>query len=265
MSNNQILLDLEKINNWFSVTSSIVEQLIPDALRDDLKEFDPDEMYDDTMGFFVEACVRHGESKATVEKWSSVFDQAFCSHYSHIRGFHACRAFAGLDAYRTHGIRKLSRSLLRELAHIVFRNHSTIKEIEYAVDSIKIPDFEESVYFFTDAKQPLDDSCNHYLQSGSEMLQALSIKLNLYSKGILASQGEPYLIECDIPLEYVSVEFRWDLWRNFVTEYFRVEAGSPIPTTPYEFCLRVIEPIKPSSIRGFHKITKMNRSICPCH
>ena len=202
---------------------------------------------------------------AEVEDWSADFDAAFRNRYSHIRAFHACRAFAGVDSYKRKGIRKLSRGLLRKLAHLVFANYSTREEIDKVVDEADIPAFEKSVYVFTDAIHPLDHSCNHYLQSGSEMLQALSISLGIHSRGILAEQGVPYLIECNVPLEHVSTGFRWELWRKLVTEFFRVEAGATPPKEPYDFCLRVTHSIAPQSIRGFHEINGKIRSIVPNH
>jgi hypothetical protein len=269
MPTDSVLLDLADIDGWFRTTREIAGQLISDAVRAELKDFDPDEMYEDTMTYLVETSIRHGEYRngecVEVDDWSADFDEAFRSRYSHIRGFHACRAFAGLDTYRRHGIRKLSRSLLREIAHVAFRDHATTNEIDMAVNGADIPDFEESVYLFTDASRPLDSSCSHYLKSGSEMLQALSITLGIHSRGILASQGEPFLIECHIPLEHVSKGFRWELWRKFITEYFCVMAGAAIPTESYDFCIRVTQPIAPSSIVGFHKINGMIRSIAPYH
>ncbi len=269
MATNSALLDLADIDGWFPAARAIAEQLISDNVRTELKRFDSEKMYEDTMTFLIETCIRHGEYRdgmtVEVEDWSAVFDAAFLDRYTHVRAFHACRAFAGLDSYKRHGIRKLSRGLLRELAHVVFANYSTSEEIDKVVDGTYIPDFEESVYVFTDAIHPLDSSCNHYLQSGSEMLQTLSIALGIHSRGILAAQGEPYLIECEVPLKHVSSGFRWELWRKLVTECFRVEAGAPQPTEPYDFCLRVTQPIAPNSIRGFHKISRKIRSFAPYH
>ena len=162
MATDSALLDLADIEGWFPVARAISEQLISDNVRTELKRFDPEEMYANTMTFLVETCIRHGEYRdgmtVKVEDWSKVFDAAFLDRYTHIRAFHACRAFAGLDSYKRHGICKLSRGLLRELAHVVFSNCSTSEEIDKVVDGADIPDFEKSVYVFTDAIHPLNSS-----------------------------------------------------------------------------------------------------------
>lgn len=262
-------LDLANITDWLSETENIVHSLIPERVRNDLRSFDPDEMYDDAMSFLVESCLKHGEYRngacIEVSDWSSAFETAFLKRYSHIRAFHACRAFSGIEPYQKYGIQKLSRDLLRELAHRVFSRHSTATKINAAVDAIDIPQFEQSVYLFTDSLHPLDKSSNHYLQSGSEMLQALSIELGIHSIGILASQGVPYMIECEVPLPNVAKEFRWELWRTFVTRYFQIAAGFPRPEKPFDFSIRVTQSISPGAIKQFHRVHGTIRSSAPWH
>jgi len=265
----QRLLDLAKIDDWFSVTNSIVQKLIPEEIRNELKSFDPEEMYEDTMTFLVDCCTRQGHYREgeciEVEDWAGDFDASFLKRYTHIRGFHACRAFGGLELYRQHGIRKLSRELLRELAHLAFQGHSAPAAIDAAVAQSDLPSHEKSVFLFTDEVTPLDCSCNHFLHSGSEMLQALSIDLGLDSRGILASQGSPYLIECSVPIRHVSKGNRQELWRKFVTEYFKVASGSLRPTEPYDFSIRVTKSIEPTSIVGFRSIDRLVKSYVPLH
>jgi len=263
-SSSSVLLDLANIPEWLSRTQQMVKRLIPARVREDLQKFDPEEMYEDTMTYLVNCSTKHGDF-VEVGEWSDKFDSGYLRRYTHIRAFHACRAYTGLESYKTHGIQKLSRPLLKELAHLVFGDNATAAAIDKAVNNTKISSVEKSVYLFTDSIHPLDEACNHYLLSGSEILQAMSIDLGLHSRRILASQGEPYLIECEIPLKHVSQGFRQELWRKFVTQSFRIAAGANCPTKPYDFCIRVTKPVSPESITAFHRIDGRLRSFCSVH
>src|SRR5690606_2424388 len=112
-----------------------------------------------------------------VDDWSDDFDAGFLAHFTSIRGFHSCRTFGSLDHYKRRGIQKLSRTLLRQIAHAAFAGHAGPDEIDRAVDNRTIPASEKSVFLFTDSAHPLEESQTPYLHSGSEMLQALAIDL----------------------------------------------------------------------------------------
>ncbi|HPQ44734.1 MAG TPA: hypothetical protein PKZ42_10965 [Syntrophales bacterium] len=246
-------LDISNIPSWMETTSKICSELVSEKVRKQLKYYDPEEMYSDTMSFLLECCDQFGQF-LNYEKWCTDLDDAFTALYTHIKAFHACRIFMGLNSYKEKGIQKLSRNLLRDLAKITFKDYASREDIDIAVDKYKIPAFEKSIYLFTDLKSPLDRSCSHYLQSGSESLQALAIALNIHSRGILASQGQAFLIECDVPLRDVHITFRSELWRRFSTCFFQVEAGNEPPTAPLDFCIRVTKPIGPDRIKHFYEI-----------
>lgn len=253
MRNSKNLLDISDISSWMITTSNISLELISEKIRDHIKNYGPDDMFSDTMSFFFESCNKCGQDR-DYEEWCAELDDAFMNRYSHIKAFHSCRTFLGFNSYKDKGIQIFSRDLLRELAKVAFSEYATQEEIGSAVKTHEIPDFEEGIFLFTDSKSPLDRSCNHYLQSGSENLQALAIELNIDSRGILASQGQSYLIECEVPLVDVHIAYRYELWRKFITCFFKTEAGNDPPTSPFDFCLKVSKHIGPESIKEFHLI-----------
>jgi len=240
------ILDTSKTNKWLVTTEEVAKKIVPATTLRRIQKIDPDEMYCDTMSFLVE------ELNKEVGDIVTEFESYFLKQYSHIRAFHACRPLLGLGSYRLNGIKKLSRDLLRELAHAAFHEHRSKDIIDQIVDEYDIPTHEKSVYLFTDDFNAQHSSQNHYLQSGSEMLQALLLELNLGEQGILASQATPCLIECHVPIEHISLGLKAELWRSLVTIFFKVSAGKPKPQKPFDFCIRVTKKVEPESIVKFH-------------
>jgi hypothetical protein len=244
-------LDLAEVDEWLRVTEMAIKDVVPSEVQEALRDHDPEDMYHDTLEYFLNACDTFG-LPCSRDEWDSVFDQEFGDRFSSIRAFHACR-ITDIDSYRSRGIVKLSRALLRELCHDAFSKHATAAVIDKAVDNYDIPDFDKSVFLFTDMQRPFSGLSNGFLQGGSEFVQAISISLGLHSRGILASRGSAYLIECTVPIPRVHVAFRLELWRKFVTAYFMREAGFQIADEAPDFCIRVDSGIAPDEIVKFHE------------
>lgn len=251
------VLDLARVEEWLRVSELVVEDIVPSEVREVLRDYDPEDMYHDTLEYFLNACDHFGHP-CLREEWDVAFDTEFSRRIPTIRAFHACR-ITDIDSYKRRGIIRLSRDFLRELSHDAFSEFTSAAEIDKVVDEYEIPAFDESVFLFTDMKRPFDGLSNGFLQSGSEFLQAISIGLGLHSRGILASRGSAYLIECVVPIRRVHIAFRYELWRKMVTAYFMSEGGFQLSYEAPDFCIRVDSGITPEEIIEFHEcdITKM--------
>ena len=252
------ILDLSDLRGWARVSSKVVNSIFPIELIKVITEIDHDEMYSDTLSFLIDSCINFGFEIDGVfldcDQWSELLDVEFKAEYTSIRAFHSCRTFKGLDSYKTRGIEKLSYDLLKELAIETFSQHCKLEDINRAVDEQNIANFKKGVYLFTDKARPLDPSKSHYLQSGSEILQALTSSLGIQSQAILASQGKPYMIECRIPIEDVALVLRHELWRILLTEHFQILAGGKNRDRPFDFCIRTNNNVSPGSILEFHEV-----------
>lgn len=249
------ILDLSKPQEWLKVAKDVAKKVVPERLILRLRDSDHDEMYSDTLSFLAGVFEEEWDGGWELsERLTEDFEIQFLKHYSHIRAFHACRPFLGPDSYLKKGIRKASDDLIRELAHSAFGGRCNRAEIDQAVDDFKISDSDKAVWLFTDKWNATRDCQNHYLQSGSEILQALTQKLGLYNRGHLASQASPCLVECRIPIGHVSPAFKGELWRILITLFFKYSAGKPRLETPFDFCIRVIEDVSPDSIVKIHSL-----------
>lgn len=249
-------LDLSDTRSWMKVAKTVASKVVSPQIREALKDFDPEDMYDDTLPYLVEISERFGEM-IDLQEWEDNFSEQFSFHYDSIRAFHACRPL-DLDSYKRRGILKLTKELLLELAVEVLGGHASKEKISRAIDELDISWDEFGVNLFTDSKSPLDSSQNHYLWCGSEELQGLAIKLNLGSRGILNGRGRPHLIECVVPLENVRSDFYRNLWRLLITQYFKKAAGGRPLTQAPDFCIRVTEDIHPEMIKRFIPLSDEN-------
>lgn len=248
------ILDLSTTKEWRSTAALVAQSAVSVTISDAVRRMNPEDMYDDTLSYLVDAAASRGQP-IDLDEWNGRFSRSFRKRYSLIRAFHACRPFAGdLKPYRQHGILRMSRTLLRKLALGSFIHHADRRAILSAVQSEKIPLCEKRVYLFTDKMHALDSSQNHYLQCGSEFLQAIAIKLGLGERGILNGQGEPFLIECHVPLGIVSRTFLNEVWRFLITVYFQSQAGKRPASTPPDLCIQVVKDIPTACIKNFIRL-----------
>ena len=243
----------------------IARDILSQAVLARIFKCDPEEMYEDTLCYIGDALKCDGLT-FELEAFEESIDRQFLNRYDSIRVFHSCRPIGGIESYRLNGIKPLSRDLLRELALQAFRDHRPTEIILEAVENEEIHGFEKGVYCFTDNKNPLRRHCSHYLQSGSEKLQKLSQELNLGWRGLLADQGSAYLIECVIPLSNVSMGFRAEMWKHFLTKSLKAFAGDTRKILPPDFCIRTINAIPPGDIVEFHAVDDSQIwSVAPRH
>ena len=242
-------LNVAAIKDWLGTTRKVIAATVQKAVVSQLRSYDPEDMFDDTISYLVDTSYEMGCSW-NKEEWDFVFDRAFKKIYSTIRTFHACRT-SDVESYKRRGLLRLSPDLLRELAHASFSRVAPTKAIDEAVEKTKLQDFQRRVYLFTDTGSAKQAYQNHYLQCGSEVLQGLASDLGVGRRGVLASQGKPCLIECSISLTNVEQENLSELWRLMVTTVFQMRAGGEKITAPPEFSIRTNDDVPSEQITQF--------------
>lgn len=248
-SGNTAVLDLADVASWLAVAASVVNSTVPRQLSERLRIWDPDEMFEDTLSYLIDAGAEAGHLR-DLTAWEDAFETGFRAKYQSIRAFHACRS-TSTDGYRRHGIRSLSPELAEQLAIDAFSDQASREQILEALASKPISGHERWVYCFTDIVNAKHSSQNHYVQCGSEYLQALAICLGLHCRGILASRGQGYLIEVHAPIPNVVGMFRRELWRLMITEHFKLMAGGKQRKGAPDFCIAVQNGIPFECIRRF--------------
>jgi hypothetical protein len=259
----QSVLDLSKCKAWSTKILNVIQRVFPIDLVDTVCTIPAEEMYEDTMAYFIDVYNEYFRTSVELSDVEQLLDQEIMKSYRVIKAFHACRT-SNVDSYRSRGILRLSESLISELAHLAFGEHSCHVRIDTAVQRLEIRDHERCVFFFVDKNQIRSSQQNHYLQSGSEKLQRLSHDLGLGFMGILADQGEPYLIECEIPLNRVASSPRCSIWCELVTMVFRkMSSNNSKHIFSPDSCIWIKDDIPPNWIKKFGKIEERNINYNP--
>jgi hypothetical protein len=247
-----MLLDFSQKDIWMKAGRLAIEEVIPPNIISLAQQEDPDTMFEDDLNYII----KHWESLdpwISVERLTDNFDRCICHHFRKIKGFHACR-ITNEDSYRKHGLRKLSKELLLELALERFGSFANSIKIEQACNKWKILENDTGVYFFPSLDNAMDPSQNHYLKCGSETLQGISCDLGLNNRGILSSQGRSCIIECNIPINQIKQGFRISIWNMIITGIFREEAGKVINEDVLDIGYTTYGKVEPECIQKFHYI-----------
>ncbi len=253
----EVILDLGNARTWKNRVKEIIDAVFPESVLKEIRKCHYDDLYYDTFSYGIEAHQKAGEP-ASIHYINGVLEEAFTNTFTHVRGFHACRPNS-LERYRKEGIKPLNRDFLLEEALRIFNEHATEVEIRNAVAAYDLKYREGRIFFFTDLKSPLEDNQNHYLLSGSEALQGLSIDLKAHCRGILANQGEPYIVQCKVPLKDIETGFSECTFREIVTRYFENELSKgKIGLRIMDSCIATDNgvQIKPENIEQFIPVDK---------
>lgn len=243
-------LELSSPRSWKKHTGQIIDGFLSERVQALIRKRDPEWIFEDTFNYVIESLEACGEYLA-LEEINERLDSDFSKVFSHWRGFHACRP-RSLDSYREKGILPLTRELLIYEAIAAFGSHVSEERIRSAAMELDLNTRAGNIYLFTDSLSPLDSSCNHYLQSGSEILQGMACHLGVYNRGILASQGSPVLIQCRVPVDRIRKEFREEIYRKLVTRFFQNQmTRGKIRVKILDSCFCTSYPIHPSEIEAF--------------
>ncbi len=244
------ILDLSECDEWSTTTWMVIQNTFSSDLIEAAQEVSSDNMFEDTLSFLVDNS-QDCQSPMTTEEIEYALDEEYLKLYTHFRAFHACRT-ADVESYRSRGILKLSETLLHEIAHRALGETIPESEINAAIGDTKIQEWQRCVNLFTDQVSAQDSRQNHYLQNGSEELQRLIQVLGRGCRGILAGQGLPYLVECEIPINIVAERARHETWKELVTMVFKkISSNDPGEIYVPDSCIWVYHDISPDWIKQF--------------
>ena len=258
-------LDLSIATDVDAAVLKVIRKAVPVGAVKSIKRNFAGDLHSDSLSYLIDSSITAGLVLDNGE-WCQRLETEFLKYFDSIRAFHACRAFAGISVYKREGIFRLTRSRLSQLAHFTFGDYVESDRIDEVVENQELQDGGDSIYLFTDTSNPLKRGGGHYLQSGSETLQGISAELGLSGRGILASQGSAYFIECEIPILDISSDFRSELWSILVTNYFRREVSDEYEEHPIDFCIRLVSDVAPEQILDFHLVESQDaKAISPRH
>ena len=247
-----MLLDLSATSEWMHTIKTIIHQILPPEVIDQISKIEHARMYSDTLEYMIEAYEAE-EQYISREELEIEFDIHFCSHYEAIRCFHACR-ITDESSYRKNGIKRISDELFLELALERFGHVSSVEAIKQACEEKVLDNHDMSVFFFTALESAKDSSQNHYLKCGSEMLQGLAWDLGLGNQGVLSGQGRSCIIECKIPISQVKQIYRYDFWRQLITFSFKKTSKKAFKQESLNWGFATDGDVTPESIVNFHYI-----------
>ncbi|MBN3525063.1 hypothetical protein [Paenibacillus apiarius] len=150
-----------------------------------------------------------------------VFDETFNSNnnscpminlrkeYSHIRGYHGCRAL-NLDDYYENGIVPINENETLKRALYLLHNDKISEDMIVKVFKshwIRLMETQKYVWF-TLTKNELIDFCGHYLIYGSEFICGMAAELRCQEN---LKKGIPTIFHCDIPIEKIPSDYLEDL------------------------------------------------------
>lgn len=233
-----MILDLLSTNDILATTKETITNVIPSKIATEVEKLCDNDIYPD-------------ELYEILEEYETKIDDFFCNKYNYIRSFHACRIIDE-NSYLQHGIKKLCKPLIIELALERFSKHKSRKSILNACENLLVDEQDKAVFFFSsfnDAKSPLQ---NHYLKSGPEVLQGLVSTLNLSNQGILTRQGRACIIECHLPIKYIKPVLRNSFWKEFIISSHQKSFAEAIRRDLQEWAFATLCNISPEYIKHFH-------------
>jgi hypothetical protein len=249
MSNNETILDLASSRSWKERVATIIDQLLPEKVRRNIRARDPRRIYSDTFKYVIDAFGASGP-EVEFDELNNALEQVFALHFTHWRAYHACRP-RSLDSYKTNGIVPLNREFVISEALVLFQNHAPEERIRNISAEIDLQTREGDICLFADPTSPLERGQNHYLRSGSEIMQVVACSIGP-CRGILAGQGKPFIIQCKIPLGELNRELKLAGYRELVTRFFKYEmSNGKIPLNVHDHCLRTSKRIPPENIEKF--------------
>lgn len=144
-----------------------------------------------------------------IRKLRRRFTEFFEKTFTHVVAYHGCRP-VDIEPYKTKGIIPCDIDERIKIARELFEELDDFNGTDF---NNAITDIGKGIYFeysgdkvgFFVSRQGLMES-NHYLQSGSEVLQAIASKLGKNASDLLESRGTPTIIKCDLPIEWLDVE-----------------------------------------------------------
>jgi hypothetical protein len=125
----------------------------------------------------------------------------FKEKYSHIRGYHGCRAL-NLNDYYKNGIAPITKNEALKRALNLLRSDSIDEDkIVKVFDShwTSLIDSHKCVWF-TLTKDELVNFCGHYLIYGSEFICGMAAELFCQES---LKKGIPTIFHCDVPIEKI--------------------------------------------------------------
>jgi hypothetical protein len=254
MSQKEVVLDLANSRSWKLRVAAIIDELLPVEVRCEICSRDPEWIFSDTFEYVMDAFAASGEEVA-LDELNYRLDQLFSRHFTHWRAYHACRP-RSLASYKANGIVPLSREFVISEAVALFRGHAPVERIRDIAAKVDLQTREGDICLFADRISPLARGQNHYLRSGSEIMQVIASSF-APCQGILAGQGSPFIIQCKIPLCDLKPELKLEGYRELVTRFFQHEmSNGRIHLKVLDHCLRTSRCIQPKNIERFIPVEK---------
>lgn len=259
------ILDFSSSKTWIRQTRSIIKTVFSECVQAEIRKNDPEWIFEDTFKYVTKAMARCGED-IDFDGINFRLDLLYSNKFTHWRGFHACRP-ATLKPYQLHGIHPLTREFLIESAIETFRDFAPEEQIRDVAGSLELDGIQRArgdICLFAHSEMPIDSSCNHYLRSGSEALQALAVRLNAPYRGIMAQRGKPVIIQCAVPWGEVQQGYKLEAYRTMITQYFRnALSGGEMDLEIRDFCFRTSGAIAPACIEKFISVTESQILVGP--
>lgn len=237
-----------KYCQWRREILRLLCDLVDKSVLDQLRQNPPDYMVADNLGWLDNA-IREVKRVAQSDIGTTARDR-FTSHYTHLRGFHGCRAESE-EAYKQDGIQQSNPALLDEIARRIFRRKDAVE--------VAIKDLSAGHYSYREHNsgkvcyclQPehLVEDCGHYLLYGSEYLSCIAARTG--EEDVLRKRGRAMIIECNIPISDIPLPYLeclvGEALREIAEKYCRRPTQKRIV-----FGIEVHRSLKPQDIVQFH-------------
>ena len=189
-------------------------------------------MFADTMEY-MEMASKHTGDRFGDDTHKNLI-RAVITRFSYFRSYHGCRPFS-LDSYYDKGLLPLTRKRLAHIAYEVFDKTIPLEILLRRAQTANLQNRLGNVYFTAEAEE-LVSECGHYLIYGSEALCCLWDDDNGRPTPHFdecqerhRSRGIPTVIECDVPIGWLSATFQRALANTLVTHYLQLESDQPVP------------------------------------
>jgi hypothetical protein len=208
-----------------------LEELIPEATSDDvaaeIRRQPPEYLVSDDLSWLNRVVALQGGSDFDAQ---SVLSERLLSAFTHLRAYHGCRPNERAN-YHEIGIVPLDVNRACNSVREIF-NSSKFPEltpaiVDNAIASMPTRDREGRIFFEANNRFLLEQ-CGHYLLYGSEYLGGIARLLSdATSNGRdyvleLRTIGTPTLLECNVPISWLSRGTVCALAGSILVAYFKL-------------------------------------------
>ena len=199
---------------WKPVLWNILGDFLTQSVKEEFVRNPPKYVVSDDLSWLDEIIMETSDNFVAIKELTA---NRIARHYRAFRAAHGTRT-DNLTSFYHRGLRRLRSGEIEDIARKLLINasfpYANEKSLMNAIDELdaKGPGCRDGFLYFCADEHELIDQASHYLIYGSEYLYCIAMRVigTWNAQRLLKSIGEPTMIVCDLPFEFLSQDQRED-------------------------------------------------------